>query len=67
MGWLVFRAGRGNGIGSSKRRFQPLATSFDRLLQLLHGELDGLRRKVAPGLELGQELLLGVLLEIFPY
>src|SRR5258705_13616120 len=59
---------RGNGIGSSKRRFHPRsATGSDRLPQPLHGEFDGLRREVAPGLELGQELLLRVSLEIFPY
>jgi hypothetical protein len=55
---------RGNEIGSSNNRFQPRsATGFDRLAQPLHGELDGLRREVAPALEFGLELLL----RVFPY
>jgi hypothetical protein len=38
-----------------------------RLAQPLRGELDGLRREVTPGLEIGLELLLRVSLKIFPY
>jgi hypothetical protein len=44
-----------------------LVTSFDRLAQPLHGEFDGLRREVVPGLQLGLELLFRKALEIFPY
>src|SRR5947207_10737221 len=43
------------------------AAILDRLVQPLHDEFDGLRREVAPDLELRQKLLLGVSLEIFPY
>src|SRR5437660_12251731 len=45
---------RGNGIGSSKRRFQPRsATGVDRHAQALHGDFDILRLQVAPALDLG--------------
>ena len=60
---------RGNAIGLSNRHFQPrlVTGAVDLLAQPFHDELDGLRGEVAPGLELGQELLLRVSSEIFPY
>jgi hypothetical protein len=56
-----------NGIGSSKRRFQPRsATGLDRLAQPLHRDFDILRLQMAPALELGLVPLVREALEIIP-
>jgi hypothetical protein len=56
---------RGNGIGSSKRRFQPRSATgalavVDRLAQSFHSELDVLRLQLAPTLDLRPVALLRV-------
>ncbi len=57
---------RGNGIGSSKRRFQPRsATGVDRHAQALHGDFDILRLQVAPALDLGLVAVFREAFEIF--
>src|SRR5258705_9228421 len=48
-------APRGNGIGSSNRRFHPRSADIiDGITQALHSELDVIGLKVAPALNLGE-------------
>src|SRR5258705_12216898 len=48
-------APRGNGIGSSNRRFHPRSADIiDGITQALHSELDVIGMEVAPALNLGE-------------